>query len=207
MNNYFLKKKKFFQKTTRSKLPNYHKFFKKKKVFFYKAIKFDRYIYFAKKINLSNGYIILENNCGFRQVHVFSTICNLFYPYMMTNIYHNFLKINSLWLLFSFTKKGELGYNIKINNTVFYAKSYKSQFKVNSLAKNTITIQLPSQQILVFPKFQLTGYQSNILRKSKKIKIKVRGIAKNPVDHPNGGRTNVKNPLRTPWGFIAKSSK
>lgn len=33
-----------------------------------------------------------------------------------------------------------------------------------------------------------------------KKKIIVRGVAKNPVDHPNGGRTKVKQPERSPWG-------
>ena len=42
---------------------------------------------------------------------------------------------------------------------------------------------------------------------AKKKKIRVRGIAKNPVDHPNGGRSNTKQPLKTPWGLIAKKSK
>ena len=36
---------------------------------------------------------------------------------------------------------------------------------------------------------------------------RVRGIAKNPVDHPNGGRANTKGSFRTPWGKIAKFGK
>lgn len=35
----------------------------------------------------------------------------------------------------------------------------------------------------------------------------VRGIAKNPIDHPHGGRTNTVGSPRTPWGFIAKKNK
>ena len=38
-------------------------------------------------------------------------------------------------------------------------------------------------------------------------KIIVRSVAKNPIDHPNGGRTRGKIVFRTPWGLIAKSSK
>lgn len=37
--------------------------------------------------------------------------------------------------------------------------------------------------------------------------IKTRSIAKNPVDHPNGGRTPGKSPKKTPWGLIAKKNK
>lgn len=28
----------------------------------------------------------------------------------------------------------------------------------------------------------------------------VRGVAQNPVDHPNGGRTKTNKPERSPWG-------
>lgn len=39
------------------------------------------------------------------------------------------------------------------------------------------------------------------------INTKVRGVAKNPVDHPNGGRSNTKGSFKNPWGCIAKYSK
>ena len=38
-------------------------------------------------------------------------------------------------------------------------------------------------------------------------KIMVRGVAKNPVDHPNGGRTKAKQPEKSPWGWVAKLNK
>lgn len=44
------------------------------------------------------------------------------------------------------------------------------------------------------------------IKKRKKI-ISVRGIAKNPVDHPNGGRANTRRPMRNPWGKVAKKGK
>lgn len=34
-----------------------------------------------------------------------------------------------------------------------------------------------------------------------------RGVAKNPVDHPHGGRTKTNSPTLTPWGKIAKRGK
>lgn len=37
--------------------------------------------------------------------------------------------------------------------------------------------------------------------------LQVRGVAKNPIDHPNGGRTRGKNSFRTPWGLIARKNK
>lgn len=36
---------------------------------------------------------------------------------------------------------------------------------------------------------------------------KVRGVAKNPVDHPNGGRCKSKTPELSPWGWVAKKGK
>lgn len=35
----------------------------------------------------------------------------------------------------------------------------------------------------------------------------VRGVAKNPVDHPHGGRTKSNSPEKTPWGRVAKFNK
>lgn len=43
---------------------------------------------------------------------------------------------------------------------------------------------------------------SNHLRR-----IIVRSCAKNPVDHPNGGRTRGKQLMKTPWGKVARSGK
>lgn len=38
-------------------------------------------------------------------------------------------------------------------------------------------------------------------------KPKVRGVARNPVDHPNGGRTKSCSPEMSPWGWVAKKNK
>lgn len=38
-------------------------------------------------------------------------------------------------------------------------------------------------------------------------RVIVRSCAKNPVDHPNGGRTRGKTLIKTPWGRVARSSK
>lgn len=37
--------------------------------------------------------------------------------------------------------------------------------------------------------------------------LQVRGVAKNPIDHPHGGRTRGKMTFMTPWGLIAKKNK
>ena len=38
-------------------------------------------------------------------------------------------------------------------------------------------------------------------------RVIVRSCAKNPVDHPNGGRTRGKTLIKTPWGHVARASK
>ena len=48
-------------------------------------------------------------------------------------------------------------------------------------------------------------YNNSNLSKAGNLKIfgkkpKVRGVAKNPVDHPHGGRTKTNQPEVSPWG-------
>lgn len=38
-------------------------------------------------------------------------------------------------------------------------------------------------------------------------KSKVRGVARNPVDHPHGGRTKTNQPEVSIWGWVAKRNK
>jgi large subunit ribosomal protein L2 len=57
-----------------------------------------------------------------------------------------------------------------------------------------------------FYRFTKNGKASIGIKKKKKV-LSVRGIAMNPVDHPNGGRANTKRPLRNPWGKVAKFGK
>lgn len=38
-------------------------------------------------------------------------------------------------------------------------------------------------------------------------KSKVRGVARNPVDHPHGGRTKTNQPEVSLWGWVAKRNK
>lgn len=56
-----------------------------------------------------------------------------------------------------------------------------------------------------FIKKLVEGKYGNSLYQSKS--IEVRGVAKNPVDHPNGGRTKTNKPEKSPWGWVAKFSK
>lgn len=86
---------------------------------------------------------------------------------------------------------------------------------------STCMIRLPSEKCVyvslhdsciigrvsnVFAKHQVLGKASNrFFLKNKK--VTVRGVAKNPVDHPNGGRCKVKKPFKNVWGAVAKNGK
>lgn len=86
--------------------------------------------------------------------------------------------------------------------------------------EKVIHVLLASNKIKIF-KFHINaifGSTHNILRNkvieggwgfsaSNNKVIAVRGVAKNPVDHPNGGRTKAKQPELSPWGWIAKRNK
>ena len=82
-----------------------------------------------------------------------------------------------------------------------------------------IPIQLPSTKIKYFNrlffcllgpvdnakvKYFYLGKFSSIIKKS--YFTKVRGVAKNPVDHPHGGRTKSNQPEVSPWGWVTKNS-
>lgn len=79
---------------------------------------------------------------------------------------------------------------------------------------------LPSQQakLLDSLSWALQGSPSPVFKrlincaKSSKYQMRgitstVRGVAKNPNDHPNGGRTKAVKYPRTPWGKTTKKSR
>ena len=80
-------------------------------------------------------------------------------------------------------------------------------------------IKLPSGFSKIFPnlyvclvgrnsgKLHFKEYEGKASFNINNKSIKTRSIAKNPVDHPNGGRTPGKSPKKTPWGLIAKKNK
>lgn len=108
------------------------------------------------------------------------------------------------------------------NNKWTFIKS-SGTFGMKLKAKKTvklILVKLPSEIVYHFIKNVrcFIGKNYNFLNNKfiegkwgysihKKKKITVRGVAMNPVDHPNGGRTKAKQPEKSPWGWIAKQSK
>lgn len=109
-----------------------------------------------------------------------------------------------------------------LNNKWSYIKS-SGTFGIKIKAKKTvklIIVKLPSEKLYYFIKTArcFIGKSFNFFNNKfiegkwgfslhKKKKINVRGVAMNPVDHPNGGRTKAKQPEKSPWGWIAKHKK
>lgn len=108
-----------------------------------------------------------------------------------------------------------------ITGKVLYAKApgVKANRQKEQKKTKLIEVQLPSTEIKLFSVTTLClfgisnslnnklvdgkfGSKNSIIRH-----INVRGVAKNPVDHPNGGRTKAKQPERSPWGWVAKKTK
>ena len=109
-----------------------------------------------------------------------------------------------------------------LNKKPTFAKSSGTYATKRKLDKKTklFFIILPSQQQQLLPKHiycTLAPTCNLLLHKrvegkwgtyftTRKV-INVRGVAQNPVDHPNGGRTKAKQPELSPWGWIAKLNK
>lgn len=92
-----------------------------------------------------------------------------------------------------------------------------AKFIKTNMYRHTATIQLPSGVRKAFSLYSIVSLGAVALRakrltantksgywRSFGVKPRVRGIARNPVDHPHGGRTkSIKYP-RTPWGKTTK---
>ena len=100
-----------------------------------------------------------------------------------------------------------------------YSRSPGTKSKIIKFDKNSHSalIELPSgvKKIFSFYSFVLIGQVANSFHskylngkagywRSFGFKSMVRGVAKNPVDHPHGGRTKSIRYPRTPWGKTTK---
>jgi hypothetical protein len=125
-------------------------------------------------------------------------------------------------VLLKFLKKYSFFFNFNQNNKITLARSSGTFCQVidilvdESLAK----ILLPSGiiKIVSLYSFVTLGRCSNIFNsnlvygkagylKFKGKKPKNRGVARNPVDHPHGGRTKTNSPEVSPWGWVTKRNK
>lgn len=142
----------------------------------------------------------------------------------------------NLYLPIKLLKKNFLGIYIQLKNlpiyfivsNIFFNKN-KSQISKSSGTYcqllelknflNLALLKLPSgsKKFININSFCVSGRNSNIFHKYEVYskasffsllgrKPNVRGVAKNPVDHPHGGRTKTNKPEVSPWGWVTKHS-
>jgi len=118
-------------------------------------------------------------------------------------------------VLLVFLTKYSIFFNVGVSNKVVYAKSSGSfcqvveHFNDLNISKivlpsglfklvnsyNFVTLGRCSDVYKRFSFYSKAGYRKFLGKKSI-----VRGVAKNPVDHPHGGRTKTNSPEVSPWG-------
>lgn len=111
----------------------------------------------------------------------------------------------------------------KYNTKLTYSKAsgtFSKLKKAKKTKKKLLLVVLPSKSEIFLTKYSKVyigknkDFRLNSLVEGKwgfsfhKFKkIAVRGVAMNPVDHPNGGRAKTVQPERSPWNWVAKKKK
>lgn len=117
---------------------------------------------------------------------------------------------------------GSLVYNvsIRVNSRSSIARAAGTSVQILKKVANYMILRLPSKEERLFDSFctATSGVVANDLQRFKYFtkasdsvwlghKPRVRGVAKNPIDHPHGGgegRTTSGRPSITPWGIYTK---
>ena len=158
------------------------------------------YFYFPA---LSNARLFTLTSTVFR---------NRRYPRSLSWAFYSFI-----FALKTFKKISNL--ELTPNKGIQYARSSGSYAKMLTLnvAQHVALIKLPSGVKKYFSIYGIALSDLAALPNKKKLSIRqsgffrlighkaqVRGVAKNPVDHPHGGRTKAIKYPRTPWGKTTK---
>lgn len=192
----FFKKKKFKQ-TIKKKKPNFQHFFKKKKFFFLCSSLSINYLYVLNFFFNKKKKVLLSNYLGFIKLSFFLKKHNIFGIYSDLGMFNKAFSYNNYNYFLCLVSKGTIGFNFN-NNGIKVAFAKKSFFFVKGSGKKFIKMVYPSKKEVVLNKYDMSFFTTHQFYKNLKKKIVVRGIAKNPVDHPNGGNSNTKQPLKTP---------
>lgn len=141
-----------------------------------------------------------------------------------SNLPNNFWfnKLPGNLVLLKFLPKFNIFSNIFYKNVCKYALSNGTFCQVLEIFYdyNLVKIVLPSKKTKLISgwNFVLLGRNANQevrfnclgkagVRVLLGKKPKVRGVARNPVDHPHGGRTKTNQPEVSIWGWVAKRNK
>lgn len=113
---------------------------------------------------------------------------------------------------------GEEVYNIsiRVGQQAKICRASGAKGKILKQGEKDTVIRLPSQQIKVLNNNNSCNLGSVVSKDQNKIigkagrsrwmgiRPSVRGVAMNPIDHPNGGKTAGGGQPKTPWGKLAK---
>ncbi len=178
---------------------------------FFKNFK-DKFFGFIKYANGSSSYINLIHGMRVGFFYKSTNVPTLYIRNILPG-YGFFIKHLNRFSIFS---------NLVVGGSSKYATSAGTYCKLSKNFKDSgfVEIWLPTGNVKIIPENSLVflGRNANINKKFsicgkagllKKLGFgsKVRGVAMNPVDHPNGGRTKTNSPTKSAWGWISKKSK
>lgn len=143
-------------------------------------------------LSISYANLLIENFLGYR-------------------MFFSFIKLRQICSDIQLPSKKKITYN-KAKGSICYILYTKNDL-------NIMVVKLPSNNIIFLPNTSIAtiGRVTGKWHKLEKLgkagskllygtKSIVRGVAKNPVDHPHGGRTKTNCPEVSPWGWVTKYS-
>ena len=170
------------------------------------------------------GLFKMYNGCMFFNVIPSGLCLGSYTTYLLNYMVLDMLGVNlgcliKLYNLELFT----ILFYIQINSKFIYAKANGTYCYINYNKYRLdilVCLNLPSGRDIIVSADNIAYLGRNsgsywILRRYRKAQQtkflghmpSVRGVAQNPVDHPNGGRTKTNKPERSPWGWVAKKGK
>ena len=164
--------------------------------------------------HLTGSFSIKPYICGVKlgQKLFFSNLPKKFW---LNNMPGNFI-------LLKFLTKYSIFSNLCLNSVRKYALSNGTFCQIFEYFSdfNLTKIVLPSKQTKIISSLSFVFLGKNAQEDYKYTRIgkagylsisgkkpKVRGVARNPVDHPHGGRTKTNQPEVSIWGWVAKRNK
>lgn len=143
---------------------------------------------------------------------------------MLTSLPLRFFRINKAGDVFflKFANKFSIFSNMFFKTIPKYCTSRGTYCQVLDKLQdyNLLWITLPSRKTILVSGWHyvlsgrnsLTDYNTITFASAGSLKFRglkpsVRGVARNPVDHPHGGRTKTNKPEKSIWGWIAKKNK
>lgn len=139
------------------------------------------------------------------------------------NFYKNALQFQYFLYIGSILRAKFINILFLVSNIGIYKPTWATSFGTYAIVLEktlvSIKLKLPSSFVKILPlsvfvtlgRNSCSNHFKQYFGKASSIymnrSLQVRGVAKNPVDHPHGGRTRGKMTFLTPWGLIAKKNK